>query len=438
MAREWSAEWDQAALGELVESATDGPFGSNLKSEHYVTRPGVRVIRLQNIGEGKFNDADKAWVSEAHALQLGRHEVQAEDVLVASLGDDNYPFARACLYPSTYSPGIVKADCFRLRCDRTHVIPGFIMRALNCASLRKGLNGLAQGVTRDRVNLGNLLRYRVPVPPLAEQRRIAEILDTVDEAIRQTEQLIAKLKQMKQGLLHDLLTRGIDDNGELRDPEQHPEQFQESPLGRIPREWNVAALGEVVPRAIYGISTSLGAGLGIPVLRMNNIKDGEAELSDLKYSNRRDALGLLLRSGDVLFNRTNSIDHVGRTGIWRGQIEKASFASYLVRLEPDPNRLDNEFLNRWLNWETTQIRIRRFATPGVHQVNINPTNLRKTTIALPMAVAEQERIAECLMTHDRAMAAEGRELRKLRFLKQGMMEDLLTGRVRVTELENAK
>ncbi len=75
----------------------------------------------------------------------------------------------------------------------------------------------------------------MPLPPLPEQRRIAEILDTLDEAIRKTEQVIAKLQQMKQGLLHDLLTRGIDDNGELRDPERHPEQFKDSPLGRIPR-----------------------------------------------------------------------------------------------------------------------------------------------------------------------------------------------------------
>ena len=67
--------------------------------------------------------------------------------------------------------------------------------------------------------------------------RIAEVLDTLDEAIRRTELVIAKLEQIKQGLLHDLLTRGIDDNGELRDPDRHPEQVKDSPLGRIPRAW---------------------------------------------------------------------------------------------------------------------------------------------------------------------------------------------------------
>ncbi len=92
------------------------------------------------------------------------------------------------------------------------------------------------------ISSSTLREFAVPLPPLPEQRRIAEILDTLDEAIRKTEQVIAKLQQMKQGLLHDLLTRGIDENGELRDPERHPEQFKDSPLGRIPREWEVAPL----------------------------------------------------------------------------------------------------------------------------------------------------------------------------------------------------
>ena len=134
---------------------------------------------------------------------------------------------------------------------------------------------------------------------------------------------------------------------------------------------------------------------------------------------------------NVLFNRTNSIDHVGRTGIWRGQIDVASFASYLVRLVPQTGRLTAEFLNRWLNWSPTQIRIRRWATPGVHQVNINPTNLRGTAIAVPKAVEEQNRIASFLQGSDEKLNAARVELAKLRLLKQGLMDDLLTGRVRV-------
>lgn len=431
--------WRTRSLADVTDSAVDGPFGSNLKTEHYVTEAGVRVVRLQNIGRGSFDDADRAWVSEAHAATLQRHEVRPRDVLVASLGDERHPVARACLYPEGHPPGLVKADCFRLRVNSKLADPGYVMRALNCPVTRKGINGLSQGVTRDRVNLGNLLSFVVSLPPPAEQRRIAEILDTLDEAIRRTEQIVAKLQQMKQGLLHDLLTRGIDEHGEIRDPERRPELFKDSPLGRIPSLWTVLPLGDVVPKAEYGVSCSLSLDPngGVPVLRMNNLAEGEADTSDLKFSDAPEVHALPLMAGDVLFNRTNSIEHVGRTGIWRGQLPNASFASYLVRLVPDRGRMDPEFLNLWLNWRDTQRRIRQWATPGVQQVNINPTNLRRTLIALPPSLEEQGLAAARVLLLDERLGHEGRHLDKLRSLKNGLTDDLLTGRVRVSVSEEA-
>ena len=212
----------------------------------------------------------------------------------------------------------------------------------------------------------------------AEQSKIAEVLSAVDRAIEQTEALIAKQQRIKTGLMQDLLTRGIDEHGNLRSEQTH--KFKDSPLGRIPMEWESASLAVFVPSAEYGISTSLGES-GYPVLRMNNLLDGEAELSDLKFTDAPVPEHLWLRDGDVLFNRTNSWEHVGRTGIWRGQIESATFASYLVRLNPHPDKLLPEMLNFWLNWEQIQIAMRRQATPAVQQVNINPTNLRSIPAA---------------------------------------------------------
>lgn len=133
---------------------------------------------------------------------------------------------------------------------------------------------------------------------------------------------------MRAGLRHDLLTRGLDENGELRNPIAHPEQFRDSPLGRIPREWIVAPLGYFLVSVEYRISTSLDSKGVLPVLRMNNFALGEATLTDLKFATCDVPDSLLLRNGDVLFNRTNSYEHVGRTGIWREQFPIATFASY--------------------------------------------------------------------------------------------------------------
>ena len=293
--------------------------------------------------------------------------------------------------------------------------------------------GLAsQGSTFEAINSSELKQWPILHPKdKAEQAKIAEVLSTVDRAIEQTEALIAKQQRIKTGLMQDLLTRGIDEHGNLRSEQTH--KFKDSPLGRIPVEWESASLAVFVPSAEYGISTSLGES-GYPVLRMNNVLDSEAELSDLKFTDAPVPEHLWLRDGDVLFNRTNSWEHVGRTGIWRGQIESATFASYLVRLNPHPDKLLPEMLNFWLNWERIQIAMRRQATPAVQQVNINPTNLRSIPAAFPRNLDEQTAITVRISAVREVLNAYREHLYKLKSMKAGLMQDLLTGDRRVTAL----
>jgi type I restriction enzyme S subunit len=266
-----------------------------------------------------------------------------------------------------------------------------------------------------------------------EQTKIAEILSTVDRAIEQTEALIAKQQRIKSGLMQNLLTRGIDEHGNRRSEQTH--QFKDSPLGRIPEEWEVERLDDLLVEKQYGISTSLSEEpIGIPVLRMNNLVNGEVDFTDLKYSERKDAQNLTLDDGDVLFNRTNSIDYVGRTGIYRHADRTVSFASYLVRLVSDSVKLHPEYLNLWLNDCANQIRVKQFATIGVQQANVNPTNLGTLSIALPRAIIEQKQIIEAISTVTNNIRAINQNLNKLRSLKTALMQDLLTGQKRVTGL----
>ena len=271
----------------------------------------------------------------------------------------------------------------------------------------------------------------LPLPAVPEQSKIAEVLSAMDRAIDDTEALIVKQQRIKTGLTQDLLTRGIDEHGNLRSEMTH--KFKDSPLGRVPVEWESASLAVFVPSAEYGISTSLGES-GYPVLRMNNLLDGEAKLSDLKFTDAPVPEHLWLRDGDVLFNRTNSWEHVGRTGIWRGQIENATFASYLVRLNPHPDKLLPEMLNFWLNWEWIQIAMRRQATPAVQQVNINPTNLRSIPAAFPRNLDEQTTITVRISAVREALDSYRQHLHKLKCIKTGLLQDLLTGDRRVTAL----
>lgn len=279
-----------------------------------------------------------------------------------------------------------------------------------------------------RAGLSKRILEQIPVslPPLPHQEKISEILSTIDRAIAQTKDLIDKQKRIKNGMMQDLLTRGIDEHGNLRSEKTH--KFKDSPLGRIPEEWITRSLDEILILKQYGISTGLADDqVGVPVLRMNNLVDGEINYSDLKYSNESTVLESLLDDGDVLFNRTNSIDYVGRTAIYRHRETPVSFASYLIRLVPDPTTLLPEYLNLWLNDAVSQVRVKQLATIGVQQANVNPTNLGALMAAIPGNLDEQRVIVGAVLECADNISETRRSLIKLVSIKKSLMQDLFTG-----------
>ena len=277
---------------------------------------------------------------------------------------------------------------------------------------------------QQRVQPEILKDIRILLPPLSEQRAIATVLDSIDEAIERTEAVIAANEQLRDSLLHQLLTRGV--------PGWHTEWKGVPGLGTIPADWEVARLGEVLESTTYGTNAQLGSQGVVAVLRMNNLQDGEIDLSDVRRADlsEKESAQLDLVSGDILFNRTNSLDLVGKVAIFRDLLQPTSFASYLVRLRVKRKLADPFWLSALLWSESYQSRIRRFATPGVSQANINPTTLKTLTISLP-PLAEQQAIARLLAGVDRTIDEVKRELDRLKSVRGSTADGLLSGRVRV-------
>jgi type I restriction enzyme S subunit len=198
-------EWDVEGLGDASESIIDGPFGSNLKTEHYVEEPGVRVVRLQNIQDGYFDDSEKAYIRESHAAKLARNEVVPGDVLIASLGDDGHPVGRSCRYPFEYPSAINKADCFRFR-GKPYCRNGFVTLFLNGEIARRQARGYEQGVTMKRINLGNLRKIKIWLPKPAEQEAIEQRAEAASASHSKWLSELAKYRLQKSGLMNDLLT----------------------------------------------------------------------------------------------------------------------------------------------------------------------------------------------------------------------------------------
>jgi type I restriction enzyme S subunit len=276
---------------------------------------------------------------------------------------------------------------------------------------------------------------KVPIPPLREQRRIAEILDTVDEAIRETERVIAKLRQVKQGLLHDLLTRGLDAAGRLRDPEAHPEAFKDSPLGRIPREWRIVTIGDLAVHVGSGATPRGGSEVyqteGIVFVRSQNVDFNGLNLADVAYISEaihRDMANSEIHPWDTLINITGA--SIGRCYFVPEWLGPANVNQHVcaIRLS-HPTRSDAVYLSSVLSSDIGQHQV-EVLNAGSNRQGLNYSQLR--SFVVPWSdLEERVRIAAVLDAHDARIRAEEGGLAKRRQVKEGLMDDLLTGKVRV-------
>lgn len=286
------------------------------------------------------------------------------------------------------------------------------------------------GGTRTKLTQAELRSIEISLPPLPEQQRIAEVLDTVDEAIRKTEQIIDKLKQVKQGLLHDLLTWGIDNNGEVRDPERHPEQFSDSPLGQIPKSWTIARVADLCESVIdCPHSTPVFTAEGVLIARTSHIRAGcfdipsASRVSESEYKKR--IARLEPQPGDIIFTREAP---VGEAFVIPAGM-RICLGQRVMLLRPNAPRLSPHYFVAQVYSGVVARRI-ELLTGGTTNPHLNVVDVREFRIPVP-PLQEQARIVAALREIDRRLESEGIVCAKLRLIKQALMSDLLTGRVRV-------
>lgn len=289
------------------------------------------------------------------------------------------------------------------------------------------------GSTMKHIKRGELREFFVEIPRNErEQRKIAQILDTLDTEIRTTEALIDKLEAVKQGVLHDLLTRGIDANGQLRPTQSdEPQLYKESPLGLIPREWEIQKLGDL------------------------------AEVSRGKFTHRpRNDPAFFggeypfIQTGDVALAQGGYISSYSQTLSERGISVSQKFPIGTIAITIAANIADTAILARPMffpdsvvgavvapehNIRFVELSIRRAKralnarAPQSAQKNINLQDLRPLLVAVPSR-SEQDSIAARYDALQARLEAEQIAVNKLLQKRSGLMDDLLTGRVRITPM----
>ena len=269
-------------------------------------------------------------------------------------------------------------------------------------------------------------RFEIIVAPRKEQRRIAEILSTIDQAIEQTEALIKKTQQIKAGLMHDLFTRGVLPNGQLRPPrEQAPELYKESPLGWVPKEWeskwmrDISCVNQGLQIAISNRYKTPGLNRYryITIQYLNNIKS-ESDTFFIEENN----LSVICNEQDILLVRTGNTGQLitGVVGVFHNNFFKIVY---------DRTKLKRDYLTHFIRWEEIQKLIMNYA--GTTTIpDLKHKDFYKLPVHIP-AINEQNSILEMLYSIDEDIVLNNVFMLKLMKKKYGLMHDLLSGRVQV-------
>jgi type I restriction enzyme, S subunit len=417
------ADWDAKPLRTLITEQFAGDWGDDDGEQAVAV---MRSTNFTNDGQLDFSDVATRYFPKEKAEQFG---LLHGDLLVErSGGGPDQPVGRIGFIEREMPGSTVSNFVQVLRPDPEKVDASFLGWAL--FELQR--TGIVERVQQQSTQMRNLnwrdyQRLLLPWPEVDEQRRIAAALKLADDAIQKARAKLEATRELKRSLMRDLFVEGM--------PGRHTD-FVETKIGLVPSGWQVRRLGEVLQSSQYGLSESMAEKGGYPILRMNNIDNGIVNANDVKYIDLD--IGTFetfrLKQGDILFNRTNSMEYVGRVGIVNESMD-AVFASYLVRLVADTAQVDPWFLNFCLNSPQVRNRYRRYATPAVQQANINPRNLKKTLIAFPALADsdEQREIVELLRSTDRAITATSEAVETLQEVKRALLQNLLTGKIRIPE-----
>ena len=426
-----SANWHKRNLGELI--TVQGGFA--FKNSDFEDA-GIPIVRMSDLKAGHLDLDSAARISEYKLRLYSKFKLHVGDFLVGMSGSiGNYAIVQEKDLPAYLNQRVGR---FQLINDKLSDYD-FITQIARSNEYKRHIEILAAGAAQVNISPSQIESFQFDLPPKSEQTQIAKILSTLDQAIEQTEAIIAKQERIKTGLMQDLLTKGIDENGNVRSEATH--KFKDSLLGRIPVEWDTSALSRV---ADISAGITLGKNyegpntIELPYLRVANVQDGYLNLSDIKTIKLplRDLGKYRLEEGDVLMNEGGDFDKLGRGTVWLGQIQSCLHQNHVFKVRPNADKLLSNFLTAISASPYGKAFFMLASKQSTNLASINSTQLKAFLIPLP-PLTEQKRICSLILTHQENVTGIQDQLSKLKSIKTGLMYDLLTGKVRVTNLQNS-
>jgi type I restriction enzyme S subunit len=398
--------WEVARLGEVAEINKESRDPTKESTNHKFIYIDIDSVENET---GVIRNAKE--IIGKDAPSRARRVIHHNDILMSTVR----PYLKAFTIVPRYFHNQICSTGFAVLTCRDRIIPLYLFQTLFTKSVLDQCKKMMVGGQYPALSTSQVENIRIPIPPLPEQNKIAEILETVDQGIEKVDQAIKKTQKLKKGLMQDLLTKGIG----------HKE-FKDTEIGRIPKEWEVVKLGEIIkyekgkkPKILFDREEKNT----LPYLSAETLRTGA--FTQWGTENRE----------LIKVNNDNVIL------IWDGYYCGDSFigfegllSSTMIKIEPKNQNLNKRFLFYFLKACFKELNTK---ISGMYLKHVNKFILESQNLPLP-PLHEQQKIAEILSGVDRRLELLRKRRERLERVKKGLMEDLLTGKVRVTKLINSE
>jgi len=409
-----TVSWSETPLGEVANIVN----GSAFSSDEY-TDDGIPLIRISNIGPGTTSDENLKYLPSEFLNQVDKKFIlEKDDILMAMSGATTGKVSRL---PSRHAPALLNQRIARFETSN-ELNHHFLLFCLQSHDFQRYVDAFASGGAQDNISAYDLEKISIPFPPLEEQRKIATVLYNVDQAIQETEEIVDQTKRVQRGIEQRLFREGYFDH----------QNIDEKRLVTIPKNWDFDQLSK------HTINSAFGPRFGseryddegnISTLRTTDLNDrGHISLetmpmADLEFDEIEDHL---LEPGDFMITRSGT---TGISTVWEGYDKPTIPGAFLIRFRFE-DTLNPNFMKYYVNSSIGRSRVNRRAKGGV-QKNLAGSDLLNMRFPIPDK-EEQQKIVEVLDGFEERIQHERKYKNKLKRLKQGLMQDLLSGTVRTT------
>ncbi len=418
-------DWELVQLGDICEEIYRYPTYYNIK---YVEQDGVPEVRgelIKNNGELSSDPSEYRYISKETSANFPRTILHEGDFVLSVRGT----MGKIGYIPDRLENANMTANLMRISPDRIKVYPLWLKQFFLSDFFQKPLEEASSATTIKTIKAPELKAIELPLPLLSEQKKVAEILTTVDEAIEKTDQIIEKTKEAKKGLMQRLFTRGIGHK-----------KFKKTEIEEIPIEWEVVKLKDVAASQKYSfVDGPFGSNLksihytkqGIPVIQSQSIISGVFKPAEEFYVSEQKARELersKVSPGDIVIAKIGV--NYGASGTIPKNYPPAVLSGNTMKITPDPDKVTTEFLQYLLHYFRA-IKVFDKIVSTTAQPAITLEGTRKIMIPLP-PLPEQKQIAGILSSVDQEIEEETGHREQLEFLKKGLMQVLLIGKIRVS------